>query len=103
MKIIRNGDLRYERKPLQFECKNCKTVFEAEKTEYEYFGDQRKAITTSVNAHCATNGILQLKDNRLTDRVSRYPKTVIGRGQGACFAEVLLFGFKAVNQCGKWI
>lgn len=28
------------------------------------------------------NGILQLKDNRLTDRVSRYPKTVIGRGQG---------------------
>lgn len=36
MKIIRNGDLRYARKPLQFECRNCKTVFEAEKTEYEY-------------------------------------------------------------------
>jgi hypothetical protein len=36
------------------------------------------------------NGILQLKDNRLTDRVSRYPKTVIGRGQGtSAFAEVL--------------
>lgn len=34
MKIIRNGDLRYERKPLQFECKKCKTIFEAEKTEY---------------------------------------------------------------------
>ena len=40
MKIIRNGDLRYARKPLQFECKNCKTVFEAEKTEYQYCGNQ---------------------------------------------------------------
>lgn len=36
------------------------------------------------------NGILQLKDNRLTNGVSRYPKTVIGRGQGtSAFAEVL--------------
>jgi Zn finger protein HypA/HybF involved in hydrogenase expression len=39
MKIIKEGSLRYERKPLKFECKNCKTVFEAEKTEYEYCGD----------------------------------------------------------------
>ena len=42
MKIIKEGSLRYERKPLKFECKNCKTVFEAEKTEYEYCGDQRE-------------------------------------------------------------
>lgn len=31
MKIIKEGSLRYERKPLKFECKNCKTVFEAER------------------------------------------------------------------------
>lgn len=42
MKIIKEGSLRYERKPLKFGCKNCKTVFEAEKTEYEYCGDQRE-------------------------------------------------------------
>ena len=42
MKIIKEGSLRYERKPLEFGCKNCKTVFEAEKTEYEYCGDQRE-------------------------------------------------------------
>lgn len=61
MKIIKEGSLRYERKPLKFECKNCKTVFEAEKTEYEYCGDQGKAITTSVNAHCATKWYITIK------------------------------------------
>lgn len=40
MKIIKEGSLRYERKPLKFECKNCKTVFEAEKTEYQYCENQ---------------------------------------------------------------
>lgn len=41
---------------------------------------------------------------RLTNGVGYYPKTVIGRGQGtSALRRCFLFGFKAVNQCSKWI
>lgn len=61
MKIIKEGSLRYERKPLKFECKNCKTVFEAEKTEYEYCGDQREGDNYKCECPCATKWYITIK------------------------------------------
>nr|DAQ71981.1 MAG TPA: Transcription initiation factor IIE, alpha FINGER, Transcription [Caudoviricetes sp.] len=40
MKIIREGSLEFAKKLIRFECKECKTIFEADKGEYEYCGCQ---------------------------------------------------------------
>lgn len=41
MKIIKQGNIEYTKKILRFECDECKTIFEAEKNEYKYCGDQK--------------------------------------------------------------
>ena len=61
MKIIKEGSLRYERKPLQFECKNCKTVFEAERLNINIAEIKKKVTTTSVNVRCATKQYITAK------------------------------------------
>lgn len=32
--------MEFAKKPIRFECKECKTIFEADKGEYEYCGCQ---------------------------------------------------------------
>lgn len=61
MKIIKEGSLRYERKPLKFECKNCKTVLKRKRLNMNIVEIKGKAITTSVNAHCATKWYITIK------------------------------------------
>lgn len=39
MKIIKEGNLDFSRRPLRFECTNCKTIFEADKGEYQFVCD----------------------------------------------------------------
>lgn len=39
MKIIKEGNLDSFRRPLRFECGNCKTIFEADKNEYQVVCD----------------------------------------------------------------
>lgn len=39
MKIIKEGNLDFSRRPLRFECENCKTIFEADKDEYQFVCD----------------------------------------------------------------
>lgn len=36
MKIIKQGEVKRKLKPLQFECRECGCVFEADNTEYKF-------------------------------------------------------------------
>ena len=49
MKIIKQGDLNIARKPLRFECKNCGTIFEADKGEYQFVDNY---LSKEINYAC---------------------------------------------------
>lgn len=40
MKIIKEGNIDFAKKIKRFECRKCKTIFEADNREYQYCGNQ---------------------------------------------------------------